>query len=109
MSIGAFAVRHPLLERREKLTRLEYRVIDDLPDVPSSDRHRQHFRLESPPMTRRAGPRRHVLLQVFTDELAVGLLEAPLDVRNDPLVVGPVFAAATALALVAEHDPLGPR
>src|SRR5581483_11324764 len=104
-----FVERNALFQRSEELARLEHRVVHDLADVAPRDGHRERFWLQSRAMTRRAWPRRHVLLQVLADEIAVGLFETPLDVRDDALVMRAVFATAPALALVRHHDPLAAR
>ena len=88
---------------------MQNRVVHQVADVAPGDGDRQCLRFESRALAGRAWSRRHVLLQVFADELTFGLFEAPLDVGDDPLIVGAVLAAAPALALIREHDPLRAR
>src|SRR5205085_5480410 len=97
LAVAALIERNPLLEGCEELTRLQHRVIHDLADTSSGDRHRQRFWLQSCSVAGWTRPWRHVLLQVFANELALGLFEPALEVGNDALVVRAVLAAATAL------------
>ena len=74
----------------------------ELVDAEPADQHRQRLRPQPRPVALRAGPERHVLLDLLSRPLRVGLPVAALEVGHDPLEVRHVRAPAP-VAVAVRH------
>ena len=91
-AFGDHAIALAEFEGGEELRRLADRHLAHLGDVLVVDRDRQGRRLEPGTVAGRTRDEAHVALVLLARPLAVAALVAPLDPRDDPLVLGGVRA-----------------
>ena len=99
VGLGQLQLRDPL-ERAPRAHRRE------LVDRHPRDLHRARLRAQPRALALRARPHRHVLLDLLARPVGVGLLVAPLEVRDDALEVRHVRALAPHPVAVRDVDPV---